>query len=162
MKTKKDGISLTALLIFGLILSFLIVLITDSARFFHPREEEEMLVEIRLENMDGAMAEALLSETEFSVDDSSPCRIASLTPPKPQLRTEQSRDGHILLLPSARLFTAPLTLSVTGRKSDEGFLAFGTRRWLAGGHVRLYGNRMTAEGLILSLTKKNADEEGAV
>ncbi len=152
MKAKKEGISITALILCGLILSFALVFITDGARFLFPAPKDELLVELLLENMDGAAAAALMEETEFSVDGGASCRLLEISPPVPQMQTAQHSDGRILSLPSGRLFTARLTLLVEGQRNEEGFLAFGTHRLLVGAGIRLDGKRMTAEGRILSLS----------
>ncbi len=146
---------MTAILVCGLILSLLLVFFAGGARLLFFKPNAEILVEIRLENMDGAAAEALLSETELSLDGSTPLRIVARTAAEPQMLAEQSRDGRILLVPSAHLFTARLTLLATGQIGEDGFLALGKHRLLAGAVARLDGERMTAEGRILSLSAKD-------
>ena len=141
----------TGIIVCGLLLSFLLVLITDGTRLLIPKKSTQMLVEILLEDMDVAVSEALRSETRFSMDGSPLCHAHSVGETEALVRLMHSTDGKILALPSRRSFTARLTLLLEGRQTEDGFLAFGTRRILCGAQVRIDGQRMTAKGRILSL-----------
>lgn len=151
--TKKDtSITVTALLISGLILSFFLVLITDGARLFTPKNADRMRAEILLENLDAAVANALASEIALSPDGGAACPVLHIDEVYAQPRSTVTSDGRILLLPSGQSLCTKITLEIAGRHTEDGFLAFGNRRWMPGTRIRLCGKRTACEGLILSLT----------
>ena len=140
-----------ALIVCALMLSLLLVLLADGARFFSPKGEERMLAFVLLEDMDATTAEAVLAEAEFSIDGSAPCPVLHCGEITADRHLETRSDGTILSLPSKRRFSAQITLLLEGKAEQDGFLAFGTRRILPGGTLRFDGERMTAKGRILSL-----------
>ena len=151
-RTKKDAsIGMMPLLILGLIVSFILVLITDSARFFAPKNHDRMRAEILLENLDATVAKALASETAFSLDGSDPCPVEKIGEASMQPISRATSDGRILLFPSPSRFCAKITLEIAGRNTEDGFLAFGNLRLLPGAHIQLLGQRVTCEGMLLSL-----------
>ena len=137
----------------ALILSLLLILFSDAARLFSKRSEALAEVQILLEGMDKETAEALASETAFSMDGV-PCGAVSIGEAEPQAIRTTTRDGRILLLPSARLFCASLVLHVSGEATEDGFLAGKSRRLLVGSRIRIEGRRIAAQGLLLSVTAK--------
>lgn len=147
---QRSGFPLTAVLLCGLILSLLLVLIADGARFFLPKNQDRLRAEILLEDLDLAAAEALSEESTLSLDGSAPCRVLSIGRAEGMLRLETG-NGRILSLPSRHRFSVKLTLLLEGKSTEDGFLAFGTRRILQGAQVTLTGARMTGKGRILSL-----------
>ncbi len=154
--TKKDTtIGVMPILILGLVASFFLVLITDSARFFAPPKNDRVQAEFLLENLDAAVAEALSNETALSLDGSELCPIRHAEEATAQPISRVTDDGRILLFPSQSRFCAKVTLEITGRNTD-GFLAFGNRRLLLGARIPLFGTRITGEGLLLSLSPLEA------
>ncbi len=165
MRRKKRAVGLGAMpiLIGGLMLSLLLVLITDGARLLAPQAEDRMLAEILLENLDAATAQALAGEQAFSIEGSELCPVDRIGEASAQPIREVLPDGRILLLPSGSRFRARVTVVLPGRRTEEGFLAFGNRRVLPGARVRLLGKRTAGEGLVLSVTpaEKVQSEEAA-
>lgn len=151
-RTSHANVGVMPLLILALILSLLLILLQDGARFFSPQSTERMRVEILLENLDAAAADALLAETELSLDESDPCPILKVDAASPQPISQATEDGRILRLPSKSRFCARITLEIPGNKAEDGFLAFGSRRLLPGAHLRILGAQIVAEGLLLSIT----------
>ena len=150
---KKDtAIGVMPILILGLAACFLLVLITDSTRFFAPPKSDRIRAEFLLENLDAAVAGALPEETALSLDGSEPCPIHHAEAATAQPISKVTEDGRILLFPSQSRFCAKITLEIAGRNTDDGFLAFGNRRLLLGARIPLCGSRITGEGLLLSLT----------
>lgn len=159
MRHRKNvaGIGILPLLIGGLILSLLLVLLADGTRFFKPKKDDKMLAEILLENLDARTAAAVGAESSFSFGGSGLCPINAIGTVAAQPIRQITRDGRILLLPSQRLFCVTVTVELHGKNAADGFLAFGNQRLLPGAHVRLAGERMTAEGLLLSLRTADAE-----
>ncbi len=153
---EKSRPGFTALLIAGLFCSLILVLVMDGARLFAPKESEYMLAEILMEEMDAATATALLSETSLAPQGGEACRVLKIGEIKPQERLYTQKNGRILLLPSQDRFCARVLLELPGRMSEDGFLAFGSLPMLPGGRIRLLGQQMTGEGLLLSLSPKDA------
>lgn len=151
-KKRAAGLGVTPILIGGLLLSFLLVLIKDGTRLLAPRAEEQMLAEILLENLDAETAQALSQEQAFSVEGSDPCPVEQIGETSAQPIRQVLPDGRILLLPSGIRFRTRVTVVLSGRRTEDGFLAFGNRRMLPGTRVRLLGKRTAGEGLLLSIT----------
>jgi hypothetical protein len=155
--TKKDtAIGIMPILILGLAASFFLVLITDSARFFAPPKSDRMQAEFLLENLDAAVAEALPDETALSLSGSELCPVRHIEKATAQPVSRVTDDGRILLFPSKSRFCAKVTLEISGRNTEDGFLAFGNRRLLLGARIPLFGTRVTGEGLLLSLSPLEA------
>lgn len=151
-RTSHAAVGVMPLLILALILSLLLILAQDGARLFSPKNTERMCAEILVENLDAAEADALLTETEFSLDESDPCPVLLVDAATPQPISQATEDGRILRLPSKSRFCTKITLEIPGHKAEDGFLAFGNRRLLPGARVRLIGTRVVAEGLLLAIT----------
>ena len=145
------GIGIVPLLIGGLILSLLLVLLSDGTRFFKPEREDKMLAEILLENLDAQTAAAVCEESAFSFGGGELCQVHAAGAVAAQPIQQITRDGRILLLPSQCLFCVTVTVELSGKSEADGFLAFGNQRLLPGARVHLSGKRTTADGLLLSL-----------
>jgi hypothetical protein len=152
MRKKDTHLGFTALIIAGLILSLLLVLALDGARWLAPEEAARMQAEILLEDMDRAAAEALLSEQALTPAGGEACRLMRIDAVEPQKTECITADGRILLLPSESRFCARIGIELFGKKSAEGFFAFGNLPLYSGARIRLFGERMTGEGILISLT----------
>ena len=150
MKRENEKRILMPLAICALLLSLLLILLTDASRLLTKKNGAIAAVQILLEDMDKETAEALASESAFVLEGAS-CSIASIGKTEPQSIRITTRDGRILALPSERLFCARLTLYVQGTATEDGFLAGGSHRLLVGSRLRLEGMRMTASGVLLSV-----------
>lgn len=157
-KKRTNALGATPILIGGLVLSFLLVLITDGARLLAPKTEDRVLAEILLENLDAEAARALSQEQAFSIEGSELCPVERIGETSAQPIQEILTDGRILLLPSEIRFCAKVTVVLSGRRTEDGFLAFGNRRLLPGTRVRLLGKRTASEGLLLSITPAEETE----
>jgi len=150
-KKKANALGVTPILIGGLMLSLLLVLIADGARLLAPKTEDRVLAEILLENLDAETARVLSQEQTFSIEGSEPCPVERIGETSAQPIRQILPDGRILLLPSEIRFRAKVTVVLSGRRTEDGFLAFGNRRLLPGTHVQLLGKRTSSEGLLLSI-----------
>lgn len=159
MKKKKEGIGFMPLAIGALLLSLLLVLFMDASRLLTPQSDGWMQAKILLEDMDAATVEALRSETALSIDGTVPSAILRIDEIRPQPIREITRDGRILTLPSTRRFCAQVTLSVQGTRTEDGFLAGGSHRLLAGSHLQAEGKRMVASGLLVSIALPTEEAE---
>lgn len=153
---KNNSLGFTALCITGLFFGLLLILILDGARLLGAKETETMLAEFLLEEMDAPTVEALLSETHLAPQGESACRILEIREKQPQKRLYTQKSGRILLLPSKDRFCARILLELPGRMDADGFLAFGSLPMRPGARFRLQGARMTGEGLLLSLSRTDA------
>ncbi len=144
----------------ALLISLLLVLITDASRLWKPQSDTWVSADVLLENMDAATAQALLEEAALSLNGGAPSPVLSIGEIRPQPIREITRDGRILTLPSGRLFCTQVTLRVQGKKTDDGFLAGGSLRLLAGSRQQIDGKKMTATGLLLSISSAPEGEDG--
>lgn len=149
---KEATLGFWALLIAGLFFSLLLVFILDGARLLAPKEEVRMMAEILLEEMDGATAAALREESALTPEGGSACRLLQCEAPLPQMRQCTTADGRILFLPSENRFCARIVLEITGTPGEDGFLAFGSLPLRTGARIRYSGERISCEGLLLSLS----------
>lgn len=148
----KEKLSVTALLLCGSILSLLLVFVMHGTRILFPEKTVKMQVDILLEDLRVETAEALIAETKISLDETGAYPIGSIELPTAQSRMEKRRDGTLILLPSYRLMTVKLTLICEGSQSEDGFVLKKKKRLTPGARISVTGERMTAEGRILSLT----------
>lgn len=153
MRGRLRGIGFTPLWIIALTLSLLLILLTDGARLFTSKEDGRAVATLLLDGLDGATAEALASETAFTLEGGARCRLLSMGEIAPESVLFTDREGNIRALPSTRRFRATVTLEIPGRVTDDGFLAGGSRRLLCGARVRIDGDKTTATGLLLSLSE---------
>lgn len=160
MKNERKALGFMPLAICALLLSLLLVLITDASRLFSKEESAVAEIHILLENMDETTAEALLAESAFSIGGERMHEAVFIGGIEPQSVRITTRDGRIVFLPSAHRFCARIVLRVHGKKTDDGFLADKGQRLLAGGRLRVDGERITASGLLLSLSFPEADGVG--
>ena len=158
MRGSKEKIGFMPLAIGALLLSLILVLAADASRLFLKKDLASAEVHILLENLDLTTAEALLSEEAFSVNGGEMHTAVFIGELAPQPIRQITREGRIITLPSSRRFCAHLTLLVNGEITEDGFLAGGSHRLLAGSHVRIDGKKTTAEGLLLSLSFPESSE----
>ena len=143
----------------ALLLSLILVFSLDASRLFSGGDTDFAEADILLENMDRVTAEALLSEESFSIGGKARCEAVFIGEITPQPIREITRDGRMITLPSSQRFCARLTLRIRGKRTEDGFLASGSLRLLAGSRLHLDGKRITAEGLLLSLSLPEKSED---
>ncbi len=160
MKGENKTFGFMPLAICALLLSLLLVLITDASRLFSKKENAVADIQILLEDMDQATAEALRNEKAFSISGSKMHEAIFIGEIKPQSVRVSTRDGRIIFLPSNRRFCAYVHLRVPGKKTEDGFLADKGQRLLVGSRLHLDGERITASGLLLSLSCPEAEGIG--
>ncbi|MBP3606376.1 MAG: DUF4330 family protein [Clostridia bacterium] len=152
MRRRSEGLGAIPLTVCALILTVILIFIADAARLFMPERESSIEAELLLEALDAPSADALLSETALSLEGGIPCEILHIGERTPQSIRTVTRDGRILSLPSAHRFSVSVTLRIKGKSTEDGFLAGGSRRLLAGSTVTVEGKRMSATGQIRALT----------
>lgn len=153
MSRKKDThIGFFALMIGGLLCSLLLVLALDGARWLKPKADTRMIAEFLLTELDAAAAEALAEEIFLSPQGAEGCRLIRIDAIEPEKKQCITADGRILLLPSKKHFTARIALEISGEATEDGFLALGSLPLRPGAHIRLIGERMESEGLLISLS----------
>ena len=153
MSRKKDThLGFFALMIGGLLCSLLLVLALDGARWLMPKEGTRMAAEFLLTELDEATAAALSEESILSPKGAGDCRLVCIDTIEPEKKQCITADGRILLLPSEKHFSAHVLLEIPGEATADGFLAFGSLPLYPGTRIRLIGERMESEGLLLSLS----------
>ena len=111
-----------------------------------------MMAQILLEDMDDAAAKALATEKMLTPQGGEACRLIQMDAVEPQKKECITTDGRILLLPSESRFCAHICIELSGTEREDGFFAFGSLPMRPGARIRLLGERMTGEGLLISLT----------
>ena len=153
MSRKKDThLGFFALMIGGLLCSLLLVLALDGARWLMPKESTRMIAEFLLTEMDEAATEALAEERYLYPKGVEACRIIRIGEIEPEKKQCITADGRILLLPSQESFTTRIELEISGEATEDGFLAFGSLPLCPGARIRLIGEHMESEGLLISLS----------
>ena len=153
MSRKKDThLGFFALMIGGLLCSLLLVFVLDGARWLMPKESARMIAEFLLTEMDEAAAEALAEEIFLSPKGAESCRLVRIDAIGPEKKQCTTADGRILLLPSKKRVAARSALESPGEVTEDGFLAFGSLPLCPGARIRLIGERMESEGLLISLS----------